>query len=90
MAAVTRLPVPVVETWDWQLDAACRNANTSMFFHPDNERGRARINREEQAKALCRKCPVMRSCREHALEVAEPYGVWGGLGEHERQVLLSG
>lgn len=89
MTAVTRLPTPVVETWDWQLDAACRDVNTSVFFHPDNERGRARTNREERAKEVCRRCPVMSSCRAHALKAAEPYGVWGGLGEHERQVLLA-
>ena len=27
-------------------------------------------------------------CREHALRVREPYGVWGGLTEHERAALL--
>ena len=28
------------------------------------------------------------ACREHALKVAEPYGVWGGLSESERMAVL--
>jgi WhiB family redox-sensing transcriptional regulator len=27
----------------------------------------------------------MRQCREHALAVREPYGVWGGLSEDDRE-----
>ena len=47
-----------------------------------------RQRREEAAKALCARCPVIEQCREHALAVQEPYGVWGGLSESERQQLL--
>ncbi|GAA3366137.1 hypothetical protein GCM10020366_68810 [Saccharopolyspora gregorii] len=89
MTATMRLPKPVAETWEWQLQAACRDLSTSTFFHPENERGSARSNREEQAKQICHRCPVMLSCREHALAVQEPYGVWGGLSERERQDLLA-
>lgn len=32
----------------------------------------------EQAKALCRACPLQRQCLEGALERREPWGVWGG------------
>ena len=59
-----------------------------MFFHPDGERGRARLQRERRAKEMCRQCPVMAQCRAHALEVGEPYGIWGGLSETERELLL--
>jgi WhiB family redox-sensing transcriptional regulator len=37
---------------------------------------------------MCRRCPVMAQCRAHALEVGEPYGIWGGLSESERDLLL--
>lgn len=30
----------------------------------------------------------MMQCREHALKVGEPYGVWGGLSESERNEIL--
>ena len=32
----------------------------------------------EQAKALCRGCPLRESCLVGALERREPWGVWGG------------
>jgi len=55
-----------------------------MFFHPLGERGATRRDREAEAKAVCQRCPVVDACRRHALQVAEPYGVWGGLSEEER------
>lgn len=62
--------------------------DASVFFSPEGERGRARLNREHRAKALCRECPVLTQCRTHALEIAEPFGVWGGLSEADRHDLL--
>ncbi len=32
----------------------------------------------EQAKALCRTCPLMAGCLAGAIDRAEPWGVWGG------------
>jgi len=68
----------------WAEDAACRGLPTSMFFHPHQERGPARRRRENNAIAVCRRCPVMSACRTHAERMAEPYGIWGGLTEQER------
>ena len=63
-----------------------RGVDSSMFFHPDGERGRARAQRETRAKEMCRQCPVLMQCRSHALTVAEPYGIWGGMSETEREL----
>jgi WhiB family redox-sensing transcriptional regulator len=90
MAEITRLPGPVADLWDWQLDGACRGVSPEVFFHPEGERGPRRRNRDAQAKAVCSACPVMLECRSHALEVREPYGVWGGLTEAERETLYEG
>jgi WhiB family redox-sensing transcriptional regulator len=87
MAEISRLPGPVADVWEWQLDGACRAADPMLFFHPEGERGPARIKRDTAAKAVCDSCPVLRECRQHALEVREPYGVWGGLSEDEREEL---
>jgi WhiB family redox-sensing transcriptional regulator len=32
----------------------------------------------ERAKALCRGCPLQRTCLAEARERREPWGVWGG------------
>ncbi len=85
-----QLPGPNADIWNWQLQGVCRGVDSSMFFHPDGERGRARMQREQRAKEMCRQCPVIQECRSHALEVGEPYGVWGGLSESERDLLLKG
>ncbi|MFC9835932.1 WhiB family transcriptional regulator [Rhodococcus sp. NPDC127530] len=85
MPSSTRLPNPNTEAWDWQIHARCRGVESSVFFHPDGERGNARSNRERRAKAICRRCPVLVECRDHALNVTEPFGIWGGLTASERR-----
>ena len=79
MAEISRLPGPVADLWDWQLDGSCRRENPDVFFHPEGERGPARRNRDAAAKTVCLACPVLQQCREHALRVREPYGVWGAM-----------
>jgi WhiB family redox-sensing transcriptional regulator len=88
MADIRRLPGPNTDLWDWQLHGACRGLDSSLFFHPEGERGPSRSRREAEAKAVCAGCPVVTQCREHALAVREPYGVWGGLSESEREQML--
>lgn len=88
MVNIKRLPMPIMESYDWQYEGACRKVDPDAFFSPEAERGMRRQRREEAAKALCARCPVIDQCREHALSVQEPYGVWGGLSESERQQLL--
>jgi WhiB family redox-sensing transcriptional regulator len=90
MADVRWMPVPVTENWDWQLRAACRSVDSSVFFHPERERGAQKEQRDTQAKKICRSCPVLEQCRRHALATHEPYGVWGGLTAAERTVYRSG
>lgn len=88
MAEITRLQGNVARTahgWDWQLQGSCRQASPETFFHPEGERGTKRRSRDEQARAICVGCPVIEACREHALSVREPFGVWGGLTEDERE-----
>jgi WhiB family redox-sensing transcriptional regulator len=85
MADFSRLPGPNADFWAWQLKGLCRGKDSSLFFHPEGERGAARSSRETAAKEVCMNCPVRRECAEHALRVHEPYGVWGGLTEDERE-----
>lgn len=85
MADFSRLPGPNADLWDWQLRGLCRGKDSSLFFHPEGERGAARSSREAAAKEICLNCPVQIPCAEHALKVREPYGVWGGMTEEERE-----
>jgi WhiB family redox-sensing transcriptional regulator len=85
MAEITRLPGPVADLWEWQYRGACRRVGPEVFFHPEGERGTKRRSRDTNAKQVCFACPVIQQCREHALRVREPYGVWGGMTEDERE-----
>jgi WhiB family transcriptional regulator, redox-sensing transcriptional regulator len=85
-----QLPGPNADIWDWQVRGSCRGVDSSVFFPPDGERGRARAEREQRAKEICRCCTVIAQCRAHALAVREPFGVWGGLSETERGRLFTG
>jgi WhiB family transcriptional regulator, redox-sensing transcriptional regulator len=73
------LPGPVLEEWEWQFADAGRDADPTLFFPADGERGSRRAAREVTAKAICRRCPVRRECATHALATREPHGVWGGM-----------
>lgn len=85
----------------WASRAACAGlTQPDVFFHPDTQGGLPRgitevkkrqaskAEREDAAKAICARCPVIASCRRDALARREPYGVFGGLTEDERAQLL--
>ncbi len=58
-----------------------------LFFHPFGERGPKRAARVSAARAVCAGCPVFAECRAHTLAVREPYGMWAGLSEEDRDRL---
>lgn len=84
MASIARLPMPLMNVYEWQYEGACNQADPETFFSPESERGPRRHARETSAKAYCARCPVLDECLRHALAVKEPYGVWGGLTTGER------
>lgn len=88
MPNIHKLPIPVIESYEWQYEGSCAHLDSDTFFSPDAERGAKRIAREENAKSICRTCPVIERCRQHALETREPYGVWGGMTAGERMRLI--
>lgn len=70
---------------DWRFDAACLTHDPELFF-PIGDAGPA-VDQVEQAKAVCRACPVMQECLAWALETGQDFGVWGGMSEAERLTL---
>lgn len=89
MAETARLPKPLEAEWKWQQSGACRELPSEMFFHPEGERGSSRRTRENKALAVCATCPVIKACRDQALKIQEPFGIWGGLTEEDRLVILN-
>lgn len=81
--------VPQDTQWFWQEDASCRTADPLLFFHPQNERGSARLRRDRAAKLVCADCPVRMECADYAIRSREPYGVWGGMSEDDRETIYA-
>ena len=67
----------------WRQYARCLGADPELFYPPpDSDDG------SEPAKAICAVCPVRIECLEYAVRIHEPHGVWGGLNEAERRMLV--
>ena len=71
---------------DWRNRAACLDKDPELFF-PVGNTGPALLQIEE-AKSVCRRCPVVDTCLQWALESGQDAGVWGGMSEDERAGLL--
>ena len=73
----------------WQIKAACRGPQSTVFFPPPQfERKDEKAAREDQAKQICRSCAVQGPCLDYAVAIREPHGIWGGLNEAERKVII--
>jgi WhiB family transcriptional regulator, redox-sensing transcriptional regulator len=83
------LPASVIAlanaSYEWRKIAACRDTDPELFF-PIGTTGAALLQ-IEQAKAVCRICPVQAECLEFALATNQDSGVWGGTSEEERRMI---
>ena len=70
---------------DWRHAALCRDEDPELFF-PIGSTGPA-ATQVEQAKVVCRRCPVVAECLTWALETGQENGIWGATSEDERRVL---
>jgi WhiB family redox-sensing transcriptional regulator len=68
---------------DWRASAACRDTDPELFF-PVGTPGRV-LTQVDQAKQICRDCPVRVDCLSWALRHSLAFGIWGGTTEEERQ-----
>jgi WhiB family transcriptional regulator, redox-sensing transcriptional regulator len=76
---------------DWRDLARCAGSGMTTlwpFFGPEGERQPERDKREKVAKKVCVGCQVRAECLNFAIGnygvPGERVGVWGGLGEDER------
>lgn len=73
----------------WRFRAACRGEDAALFFAPSYfEKKEEKDAREALAKRICARCEVREECLDHALRTQETHGIWGGLNEMERRVLM--
>ncbi|MEU8334848.1 WhiB family transcriptional regulator [Micromonospora tulbaghiae] len=70
---------------DWRHDAVCRDHDPETWF-PVGTSGPAMVQTDE-AKAICRTCPVIDDCLAWALDSGQDAGVWGGMSEAERRAV---
>ena len=69
----------------WRDDAACRGADTELFF-AEGTVGSA-LGDIEKARLMCLDCAVRAHCLDWALDHGVAFGIWGGLTEDERRAL---
>lgn len=68
----------MVDAHPWKARGVCRETDPELFFPNLGAPSR-------EAKRICRECPVIAECLEHAIVTHELYGVWGGTSERERR-----
>jgi len=73
--------IAALEEQKWWALGACRGLDSAMFY-PDDEASAA------SAKAVCGECAVQSTCLEHALNIREKAGVWGGATERDRRRII--
>ena len=61
----------VLDRAAWEVQAACRDLDTTLFFSDD-------LDEISAAKRICLACPVRTRCLDAAVERGEQYGIWGG------------
>lgn len=87
MSTTTRLPTrpATPNPTNWRNFAACKDEDPELFF-PIGQSGPAK-QQEQQAKQVCWRCPVMELCGKWAIATRQRTGVWGGMSEHDRDLL---
>jgi WhiB family transcriptional regulator, redox-sensing transcriptional regulator len=71
----------------WHEDVACREADPDLFFPIGTTE--VALRQMEEAKRICRDCPMQIQCLGWALENGAADGVWGGTTPDERRVIRS-
>ncbi len=65
---------------DWRTNASCGPSKSEELFAMGAD--------QHIAKTICERCPVRTECLAMALDNKIEFGVWGGMTERERRVLL--
>lgn len=74
-----------MNTTSWRTNAACRTEDPDLWF-PQGNTGPWLVQ-IEQAKTVCRACPVIEQCLQYALQENPGDGIFAGLTAPERRNL---
>lgn len=73
---------------DWREQARCRDVDPETF-HPTSKPGTVSYQLQvEQAKATCRRCPVVNECLQFAVASRDAHAIAGGMTPEERSAYL--
>jgi WhiB family transcriptional regulator, redox-sensing transcriptional regulator len=75
----------VTRDMNWHDDAACLHTDPDLFF-PIGTTGPA-LDQIDEAKRICRACPVQQRCLAWAQDLGAVSGIWGGFTEDERRAM---
>ena len=71
--------MPAMQREDWTMRAKCRGMEDALFPEASDQK---------RARLVCSGCPVRYECLAEALDNRIEWGVWGGMTERERRLLL--
>ena len=60
MVNIKRLPLPLMDMYDWQYDGLCMDMDSDVFFSPEAERGAKRVRREDASQGAVPPLPCDR------------------------------
>ncbi|MEU2159899.1 WhiB family transcriptional regulator [Streptomyces chengbuensis] len=72
---------------NWRLDATCLGEDPDLFFPIGIGNSGPTLLQTAEAKAVCRRCPVVEQCLDWAVERGPVDGIWGGTTESERRAI---
>ena len=73
---------------DWRTRAACLDRDPETFFPHRSDR-----DGEDEAVAVCRRCPVEADCLDEAMDAetyrstSDRHGIWGGKTPQQRYAM---
>lgn len=62
----------------WRNAALCRGEDPELWFPVGRSTNSPAMAQVEEAKAVCRGCPVRRECAEYAYNAGQTAGIWAG------------
>ncbi|MDD1062702.1 WhiB family transcriptional regulator [Streptomyces cocklensis] len=72
---------------DWRAQGLCLREDPDLFFPVGGINSGLAVLQTDEAKAVCRRCPVTRQCLAWAIDVGPVEGIWGCTTEGERRAM---